>query len=317
MTTNTCRPDPKVADNDRTKLDPNVADADCKKPDPDVEWDAEKDEAFLQKVRELKELCASAERKQVSVQYPIALACLDIVQGENNQYGHYAVHYAAEQLRISDVWFRKVAKVAEAWTQEQIEVLAARENSRRWPLSWTHFVELADVEDDGIRSRLTEEALDKSWSVRTLTKHIKKETGQSTEKGKKKGAKGQTSEGDSADQGEAAADDGAKAPEPWSPWDFGPEDILSHLQVDPVDSIEVAKDQDEELLERLEGFAPDKFTDPQVSALRKALGHAKAKAAIWELRRDHLLGVYGDVKSSRTSDEAVKAVEDFTKVGSP
>jgi len=85
-----------------------------------------------------------------------------------DEYGHGAVSIAATTLGEDIPSLYRYARVAERWTQEELDALLARTMRDGRPLSWSHLVVLSSVEGGKAYARLLERTLGECLSVREL-----------------------------------------------------------------------------------------------------------------------------------------------------
>lgn len=95
------------------------------------------------------------------------------IKNNARKYGLKAVETIAQQIGVSDSWLYDCATVAEAWTAEQIEtILRRKDEQRKQPLSWTHLVLLAEVDDKKERRSWVDGTLQNGWTVKELRAHL-------------------------------------------------------------------------------------------------------------------------------------------------
>ncbi|WP_394822128.1 hypothetical protein [Pendulispora albinea] len=112
-------------------------------------------------------MLAEATGKDVRARYRIGRLIKD-VKGSEQRYGARAVKNLAAALGRDEATLYRFALVAEAWTEEDLDVLLARKTPHGEPLSFSHLVELAQIQDKNRRSEMLEFALSYGASVREL-----------------------------------------------------------------------------------------------------------------------------------------------------
>jgi hypothetical protein len=90
------------------------------------------------------------------------------IDGDPAKYGRGAVRRVALAVGRDDSTLYDYATVARSWDRKEFLALAARKNSGGVPLSFSHFVALARIEQRRTRDALLERAFRDSLSVREL-----------------------------------------------------------------------------------------------------------------------------------------------------
>lgn len=119
----------------------------------------------------LRELLSKVATDEVQTRHRVGqlLAALKRAPGK---YGSNAVARLAVELGCDAATLYRHASVAERWSFESMQSLAAKKNAKGMPLSWSHWVELARVDSDDERDMLLRRALAESLSVRKLAEAI-------------------------------------------------------------------------------------------------------------------------------------------------
>ena len=119
----------------------------------------------------IRGLLAGAERDEVLTRHRAGEA-LRTLKRAPETYGTQSVERVAAELGMSArVLYRYIA-VAESWSESQLKVEIDRTNRFGQPLSWSHFLALAKVDDARSRALLIDECLANAWSVRELTQRM-------------------------------------------------------------------------------------------------------------------------------------------------
>jgi len=88
------------------------------------------------------------------------------------KYGKGSVRYIAKELGCTAANLYDYAGVAAAWTNAEFEQLIKRGEASKTPLTISHFILIAKVEDAACRSALIDECITKGYTVRALTVRI-------------------------------------------------------------------------------------------------------------------------------------------------
>jgi hypothetical protein len=88
-------------------------------------------------------------------------------QGAPNKYGNGAVNQIASRLAFSPATLYRFAKVADAWTLDDLSALLAMRGTNGLPLRWMHVVVLASVASHR-RDPLVQKALSEGMSPTAL-----------------------------------------------------------------------------------------------------------------------------------------------------
>jgi hypothetical protein len=119
----------------------------------------------------VRSLLASATASDVHTRYRAGRLLLK-VKGAPGTYGAGAVASLARELGRDAATLYRYALVPERWSPHEMKVLVARRTPVGEPLSWSHWVELAQVESTPLRNSLTELALCEGLPVRELVRRI-------------------------------------------------------------------------------------------------------------------------------------------------
>lgn len=132
--------------------------------------------ALLRAVCEqIRALLSKADLGEVEARYNAGRLLLGVRRAPGT-YGSHAVAQLAAELGRDTATLYRYALVPERWSPAQMAVLIARRTSKNNPLSWSHWVELAQIESDTLRASLLERTLHQSLSVRELTKIIQQQS---------------------------------------------------------------------------------------------------------------------------------------------
>jgi hypothetical protein len=127
------------------------------------------------KALELKKLLSERTTKDAKTLYRVAAVVAEIKNDEKadaKKYGKGSVKRLAAELAYTGATLYAYARVAEVWNEEAFEHHLKAVNAKGFPLSFSHFVELARELDAEKRNRLLEKAFAKSLSVRDIAKEI-------------------------------------------------------------------------------------------------------------------------------------------------
>jgi hypothetical protein len=131
--------------------------------------------ALEKEFAEIQKLVVKAEKQNVGARHEIALRCQEIREGDGRRmkYGHGASATIAKRLGWSRSTFYEYANVGKGWPDKlQFQKLTTRIDKFGKPLSWEHFVLLANRADSEKRDGLLEDTLKHGWSVRTLRRNL-------------------------------------------------------------------------------------------------------------------------------------------------
>jgi hypothetical protein len=116
---------------------------------------------------ELLEVLAAAASNEVAARYRAGRIVREI-KSDENKYGSSAVVLLATALGRSASSLYRYARVAECWDAVAIDGLMRRRSATGEPLSWSHLIFLARVEDAERRAALVERAVAEALSVREI-----------------------------------------------------------------------------------------------------------------------------------------------------
>lgn len=116
----------------------------------------------------IRRLLAKNESRTACTFYRVGVEVL-AVKNDQDRYSKGSVETIARKLRRTAALLYTYASVVEAWPNEKrFTELADERNPRKMPLSFSHFVELAKIADEGRREELRRAALKERWSVAKL-----------------------------------------------------------------------------------------------------------------------------------------------------
>jgi hypothetical protein len=111
-------------------------------------------------------------RRSVQGRYQIAVAIReiyeDVTEHNGSVYGAKAVEALKKAFEWDDGVIYQTLHVADAFTPEQIEAMTEMRLPGGRPLSFSHVVSLASVEDDRQRDKLLKRAVKEGWTARKL-----------------------------------------------------------------------------------------------------------------------------------------------------
>lgn len=119
----------------------------------------------------LRDELNDADREDVMARYAVASICVEVK--DETKYGEKGLDFLESELDMGHSTLYRYAKVAEAWTYEEFQKLAARLNAKGRTLSWSHWELLAAQKDGRRRSALLDRTLKESLSVRDLESLIR------------------------------------------------------------------------------------------------------------------------------------------------
>ncbi len=122
--------------------------------------------------RAIQRLLVTAAVDEIRTRYKIG-GIVRSIQNEEAIYGARAVERLAIALGRDQATLYRYAAVAKMWPEQEMLALCRRRNCYGEPLSWSHWLELASLED--WRPWL-ERALAEGWSVRRLKEELEAET---------------------------------------------------------------------------------------------------------------------------------------------
>jgi hypothetical protein len=125
-----------------------------------------KEDHFLKKAAEIRDLWNDADASDVTRRYAIATKCREVC--ENAAYGKGAVSKLAEHTGRTMTTIYDYARVAERWPDSDgfAEVAADKDGGK--PLPWSILVEIAREENDERRQHLLAETKKHGWGVKEL-----------------------------------------------------------------------------------------------------------------------------------------------------
>lgn len=115
----------------------------------------------------IRDLLARASRDEVRNRFQVGVLVAEVKRWPN-KYGNGAVAALAKALSQDTQTLYRCATVAECWSVSQLDTLVLRHDEYGQPLSWSHFVLLANVSPARERKELFERCLNHSLSVREL-----------------------------------------------------------------------------------------------------------------------------------------------------
>ncbi len=127
-------------------------------------------------------MLAEATGKDVRARYRIGRLIADVKLSEQ-RYGARAVKNLAAALGRDEATLYRFALVAEAWNEQELEILLERKTPHGEPLSFSHLVELAQVSNKTTRQEMLEFALCYGVSVRELIDAIADTGSQRSDRG--------------------------------------------------------------------------------------------------------------------------------------
>jgi hypothetical protein len=128
--------------------------------------------ALRAKIEELRSHIARVTPRDSIERYKIGVV-VRALEDDPRRYGLSAVAAAAQELGFSASTFYGYGLVARAWSEHDFQELAARRGGQTGlPLSFSHFIELAALEDIKVRDALMEVALGHGWTIRELRARI-------------------------------------------------------------------------------------------------------------------------------------------------
>jgi hypothetical protein len=120
-------------------------------------------------------------RRSIVNRYQVAVVIKDIyddvTENKGSVYGAKAVEAIKKALGWDDGIIYQALHVADAFTPEQIEAMTQMRLPGGRPLTYSHVVELARVEDEGRREKLLRQAVTEGWTTRKLTNAVDLTTG--------------------------------------------------------------------------------------------------------------------------------------------
>lgn len=123
--------------------------------------------------RKVKAAMASASANTLHSRYKVGLIVLR-VKNKPNKYGKSAVIQLEAALGIDAKSLYRLASVAEIFPKESfLNKILARKNPHGLPLTWSHLVEVSNIEDPKKRERAIDKALSMGMSARQLKGWIK------------------------------------------------------------------------------------------------------------------------------------------------
>lgn len=130
--------------------------------------DAEKQPAeFETKLEEIKQQFNRWNGEDILNRHRIG--CLVSKIKDSPTYGSKAIPRLVRELDVKKSWLYETATVAETWTEEELEQLLKRKDSKRGrPLNWSHFAKIARFSDPGERGNWLEKVLDQGLSAREI-----------------------------------------------------------------------------------------------------------------------------------------------------
>jgi len=132
-----------------------------------LEMSAENQKAY----EEIRNLLDGQRHDRAKTWYAVGRKVVKIMA--DSEYGKKAVAKIAKALGRDASLLYEAGRVTETWLPRQFaELVAKRDRVRGNRLSWSHFVELARVDDSRQRGLLVKKVLNKGLSVRELKREI-------------------------------------------------------------------------------------------------------------------------------------------------
>jgi hypothetical protein len=128
--------------------------------------------ALREKIDWIRTTVEDEWRRSIVGRYQIAVAIKevydDVADNNGSVYGARAVEAIKKALGWDDGVIYQALRVAGAFTPEQIEDMARMRTPGGRPLSLSHVVALAGVEDEGRRRNLLDRTVQEGWTTRKL-----------------------------------------------------------------------------------------------------------------------------------------------------
>ena len=146
------------------------------KPVTDKNHDADKsvsniDEELTQFCERARGLWVEAGRSEVGPRYQVAMI-VRAVKSES-RYGKKGMKRLEETLEVDGSTLYRYAQVADAWSEEELNAIVTRRNTKSLALTWSHLEAIATETDRTRRTLLVEQALSESLSVRAIRQIVK------------------------------------------------------------------------------------------------------------------------------------------------
>ena len=123
--------------------------------------------------KKILELDHAINRAECPKRYEIAELVCD-AKNTPGKYGKNAVEKIANELSWGRSTAYAYAKIAETWSKDEYFALVKQATDSGFSLSWTHFLEVVDIEDPEVRSELLETAIARKQSTRQLRHAVQK-----------------------------------------------------------------------------------------------------------------------------------------------
>jgi hypothetical protein len=128
--------------------------------------------ALREKIDWIRTTVEEEWRRSIVSRYQIAAAIKEVYDDVNDNngsvYGARAVEAVKKALGWDDGVIYQALRVADAFTPEQIDDMARMRTAGGRPLSVSHVVALAGVEDEGRRRKLLDRTVKEGWTARRL-----------------------------------------------------------------------------------------------------------------------------------------------------
>ena len=134
---------------------------------PKAERKPTQERALIAKCQKIKRLELAATSDECNGRYAIGVEILS-VRTDKKTYGTGAVEKIAAALGRDANTLYDYGKVAEVWDEPKFETQSKKPNKNGVPLSFSHFIVLANVKDAAGRARFLEAALAEALSVSAL-----------------------------------------------------------------------------------------------------------------------------------------------------
>jgi hypothetical protein len=126
--------------------------------------------AWNTKREEIKKLLSEDTSDMLARRHKIGVAVVELKN--EDMYGYHAVERLADDLGYDKSTLYEYADVAEAWPAKAFSEVCGRKTTKGMPITFSHLVELTDVDNPKRRAKLLDEVFAKSLSVRALREKI-------------------------------------------------------------------------------------------------------------------------------------------------
>ena len=128
--------------------------------------DKDLEAAFKAACKEARELLVAADRSDVLARYKIGLIIYSVM--DESKYGEGGVERMEAELGLKQKVLYKYGKVAATWTEPEFKAEMKRTNAKGLPLTWSHYEQLARVQDGRKLNGFITRALKEFLSVDAL-----------------------------------------------------------------------------------------------------------------------------------------------------